>query len=109
MNRVIIAHININSLANIFDQLKLLLQNNIDIPIVGETKLDDTFPNNQFQIDSFSKPYRMDRNRFEGGVMIFIRGDIPNKMVFKHTFPNDIESMLIEINLKNSKFLLLGG
>ena len=109
LNRVIIAHININSLVNKFDKLKLLIQNNIDILIVGETRVDDTFSNNQFNIDSFSKPYRMDRNRFGGEVMIFIREDILNKVVFKHTFPDDIESMLIEINLKNSKFLLLGG
>ena len=109
LNRVIIAHININSLANKFDQLKLLVQTNIDILIVGETKLDDTFPTNQFSINGFSKPYRMDRNRFGGGIMIFIREDIPSKLMSNHTFPNDIESLLIEINLKKSTFLLLGG
>ena len=109
MNRVIIAHININSLANKFDQLKLLVQKNIDILIVGETKLDDTFPTNQFSINGFSKPYRMDRNRFGGGIMIFIREDIPSKLMSNHTFPNDIESLLIEINLKKSTFLFLDG
>ena len=109
LNRVIIAHININSLANKFDQLKLLVQKNIDILIVGETKLDDTFPTNQFSINGFSKPYRMDRNRFGGGIMIFIREDIPSKLMSNHTFPNDIESLLIAINLNKSTFLLLGG
>ena len=41
--------------------------------------------------------------------MIFIREDIPSKLMSNHTFPNDIESLLIEINLKKSTFRLLGG
>ena len=109
INRIIIAHLNINSLANKFDQLKLIIQDNIDILVIGETKLDDTFPNNQFNIEGFCKPYRMDRNKFGGGVMIFVREDIPSKQMTNHTIPDDIESLFIEINLKKSKFLLLGG
>ena len=41
--------------------------------------------------------------------MIFVRDDIPSKSVNNHTFPDDIEAILVQINLKKSKFLLLGG
>ena len=41
--------------------------------------------------------------------MIFVREDIPSKMLSKHTFPYDIEALIIEINLRKSKFLLLGA
>ena len=30
--------------------------------------------------------------------MIFVSKDIPSKLVSKHTLPDDIEGMLIEIN-----------
>ena len=47
----------------------------LDILIIIETKLDDTFPVSQFHIDGFSKPYRLDGNRNGGGVII-MRGRI---------------------------------
>ena len=42
--QLIIAHLNINSLRSKFDQLKILVQDKIDILVVTESKLDDTFP-----------------------------------------------------------------
>ena len=47
-NRVIIAHININSLRNKFDILSDIVKNKIDIICISETKLDDTFPSSIF-------------------------------------------------------------
>ena len=48
--------------------------------------LDASFPENQFYIDGFSKPYRLDRNIHGGGVMIYIRKDIPSKELKNHNF-----------------------
>ena len=79
VNNVIIACLNINSLANKFDQLTTVINDNIDILVLVETKLYDTFPESQFFINGFSKPYRIDRNRNGGGVMIYVRQDIPSK------------------------------
>ena len=39
-NKVIIGNLNINSIPNKFDQLKTIMQGNIDILVVTETKLD---------------------------------------------------------------------
>ena len=66
------------------------------------------FKNSGVVIDSFRQPYRFDRNKYGGGVMIFISEDIPSKLVSKHTLPDDIEGMVIEINLKKTKWLILG-
>ena len=44
-----------------------------------------------------------------GGVMICVREELPSKELLKHTFPNDIEALVIEINLRKTKFLLIGG
>ena len=55
--------------------------------------------NSQFMIEGFSIPYRLDRNRFGGGVMIYVRVGIASKQFAKHKLPNDIEGIFIEINL----------
>ena len=44
VNRLIIGNLNINSISNKFDQLKLFVQGKVDILIVTETKLDSIFP-----------------------------------------------------------------
>ena len=66
-DRLIIGNLDINSLSSKFDQLKLLIQGKVDILIITETKLDDSFPIDQFIISGYSKPYRLDRNRNGGG------------------------------------------
>ena len=55
-NRIIIAHLNINSIRNKFEMLKEVLGNKIVILLKSETKLEDTFPLNQFIIEGFTPP-----------------------------------------------------
>ena len=45
----------------------------IDISMITETKLDDTFPVSQFEIDGFSTPFRLDRNKNGGDILLYIR------------------------------------
>ena len=108
VNKLIIGSLNINSISNKFDQLRLLVDGKVDILIITETKLDSTFPSSQFMIKGYSEPYRLDRNRNGGGVLIYIREDIPSKNLISHTIPSDIEGLFIELNLRNSKWLLFG-
>ena len=70
MNRLLIGNLNINSISNKFDQLKLLVQGKVDILVITETKLDTTFPTSQFLIEGYSEPYRFNRNRNGGGILI---------------------------------------
>ena len=66
VNRFIIGTLNINSLANKFEQLKEVIGTYLDVLIIVETKLDDSFPTAQFSIAGY-KPFRLDRNNFGGG------------------------------------------
>ena len=86
-NRLIIGNLNINSISNKSDQLKLFVQGKVDILIVTETKLDSTFPTSQFMIDWYSEPYRFDRNRNEDRVLIYIRKDIASILLANHKLP----------------------
>ena len=108
-NNLIIAHLNINSIRNKFDLLKELISNNIDILVISETKLDPSFPPGQFYIDGYMSPIRADRNRYGGGLLIYIKEGIPAKEVsLKCSTAKEIEAKAIEINLHKIKWLLIG-
>ena len=106
--KVIIGNLNINSLPNKFEQLKETVMKYVDVLVLTETKLDDSFPKAQFLVDGFSEPYRYDRNRKGGGVMIYIRENIPSKLLEKHKFHDDIEGLFVELNFRKVKWLLFG-
>ena len=59
----------------------MLQESNIDVLLVSETKIDDSFPNENFLIDGFSTPYRLDRNSNGGGLILFVRKDISSNLV----------------------------
>ena len=67
INRVIIAHININSIRNKFELLSALVMGKIDVLLVSESKIDKSFPDSQFEMAGFSAPYRLDRDKHGGG------------------------------------------
>ena len=54
INNLIFGHLNINSLRNKFDILSEQVKGSIDIFMVSETKLDDSFPEGQFFSKRFS-------------------------------------------------------
>ena len=108
VGKIIIATLNINSIRNKLEQLKMLISGNIDVLVVTETKLDDSFPTAQFFIEGFSPPFRLDRNRYGGGILIYVREDIPCKELSNHTFEEHIEGIYLELNLNKYKLLILG-
>ena len=71
--------------------------------MISETKLDQSFPNGQFRIHGFSEPYRFDINGNGGGIFLYIREDIPSKLILNKM---KTEGFFVEINLrkKNGSF-----
>ena len=58
-DKLIMGHLNINSIRNKFDALSVIVRNNVDILMISETK--------QFLFHGFIAPYRLDRNSKGGG------------------------------------------
>ena len=77
---------------------------NVDILLVSETKTDDSFPQGEFVIDGFSAPYRLDLNCIGGGLMFFVRENIPSNL--PTIVEKTIESFYVKLNLHNSKWLV---
>ena len=104
INRLIFGHLNINSLRNKFNLLCEQIKGSIDIFMISETKLDDSFPQGQFLIDGFHSRFRFDRNKSGGGILLYVREDIPTK-ILRHDFPS-AESFFVEIILHKKKWLI---
>ena len=62
-----------------------MVENNAYILHISEIKLDDSFSSGQFKICQFSMPYRYDRNAMGGGLLLYIRDNIPTKLL-RHDF-----------------------
>ena len=67
LSRVIIGHININHLAGKFENLTYLIKDKLDVLVITETKIDESYPTSQFIIEGLSPPFRLDRNKDGGG------------------------------------------
>ena len=107
LNRLIFGQININSIRNKFELLFSLVSNNVDVLLISETKIDNTFPVSQFCVPGYSVPVRLDRTGFGGGIMLYVKEHIPCRMLSKFTFEKEIEAFTIEINLGKVKWLLV--
>ena len=100
LNRLIFGQININSIRNTFELLFSLVSNNIDVLLISETKIDNTFPVSQFYVPGYWVPYRLDRTENGGGIMLYVKKHIPCRILSKFTLEKEIESFAIEINLR---------
>ena len=102
----IIGHLNINSLRNKFVFAQDLIRD-FDIFLILESKLDDTFPNNQFKIDHY-KMFRLDRNRYGGGLVLYVNEQVPCKKLTNYENPIASEIILLEFHQSKRKWLILG-
>ena len=71
------AHLNINSIRNKIEDLNFLVAKNVDILVISETKLDESFPTRQFLIDDVKKPFRYDRNSNGREILVYVRDKVP--------------------------------
>ena len=75
--------------------------------MISETKLDSSFPNAQFYMKSYSKPYRLDRNSKGGGIILCVREDVPSKLMNSSYTNHDKEYFLVELNVRKQKWLII--
>ena len=98
-NRITIAQINIDSLRNKFNFLCEAVRGNIYMLLVTKTKLDSSFPSAQFHMHGYTTHYRLDRNATGGGLVLYVRENIPSKKINNVDFDTGLEPISIEINI----------
>ena len=76
----------------------------IDILMISETKLGDTFPYALYHLKDFSNRYRLDRNSHGGRILVYVRNNIPSNLVKLDQKFGNFEGFFIEFELsKKSK------
>ena len=104
-NRPIIGQLNINSIRNKFDFLCSEISPSLDLLLVSETKLDDSFPTAQFLMSGFCKPCRQGHCSNRGGLMLYIIEDIPSRLLTEYKPPENVELWKLISDRKNGFFV----
>ena len=104
---IFFSYLNINSVWNKYKKVPSLISENVDIFIVAETKLDSSFPTTQFIIPGLHHPFQLDINRWSGGLLVYVKGSIPARVLTSFSTPADIQILVFEINLKKEKWLFV--
>ena len=87
-----------------FDLLTQQVKENVDILIISETKLDESFSDEQLRVPGLAAPFQKDWNSFGGGIMVLIREDILSKFLLLE--PEPFEGLYIELSLRRKKWLI---
>ena len=100
VNRIKIGQLNINSVRNKFDLSVPAVVRNLDILLITETKIESSFSETQFEIDGFTTPHRFDRDCHGGGVLLYIRHDIPSKLLINLKISENLEEIFVELSYR---------
>ena len=100
-----IGHRNVNSVRNKFEVHSNSIKGNLDVLMISQTKLDSTFPSNQFTIKVYAAPIRFHRNGRGRGIVLYIRKDIPARLLTT-SLHKDFEVFFVELNLREKKILM---
>ena len=102
---IFLGHLNINSIKNKFEPVWELIKDTFDIFLLSESKLEPSFPDDQFSIPDY-RIVRKDRDRNGGDLFLYINEDIPFKIIQNSSLSPTLEVLPIEINLGKFKFHL---
>ena len=107
-NKAIEGFLNINSPSNKFEALQYVIDRNLDIILLSETKLDDSFPSLRFMSKDCFIPDRLDRNSNCGGLLLYVGEEIPSNFLTVKSNCNT-ESICVEVYLRKRKWFINGS
>ena len=69
-------YLNINSVRNKFTDFQEIINGNVDVVSIAETKIDASFPSAQFVLEGYHSPYRLDISSRGGGILVYVKPSI---------------------------------
>ena len=66
------------------------------------SKLDNPFPNAQFQAEGY-RLFCMDKSKFGGDIILFLKENIPGKILNSHKFLGGFKIIYFEFSISNKK------
>ena len=108
-NNIQIGHLNINSMGGfkMFELKEILASNCFAIFVVGETKLDSTFPTSQIAVPGY-KVIRKDRNKHGGGLVVYVRSSIVLTRL-AHLETRMLETIIFKVYFNKKYYLLIAA
>ena len=93
-------YININSVRKQFENFTVLPGDYVDILIVAETNLDDSFSDAMFRIPGFQAPFRLDTSAISRDLLVFVKDHIISKRHCGISQRTAVQIARVELNLK---------
>ena len=84
---------------NFMNSVCEFIRGKVDILMISETRIEESFSLGQFKVNGFNAAFRLDCNINSGGIMLFVWEDIPAKLIASKTFP--VEDLYVEVKLKS--------
>ena len=92
---------------NKFSDLQEVINGNVDIISVAETKIDASLPSAQFVLDGYHLPYSMDVTERKGGILVYVKPSISFRRLTCGNLCDSIQAIPFEINLRKEKWLVI--
>ena len=100
-------YLNINSVRNKFTDFQEIINGNVDVISIAETKIDASFPSAQFVFEGYHSPYRLDVSNRSGGILVYVKSSIPSRRLSCDNLCDSIQAVPFEINLRKEKWLVI--
>ena len=72
---------------NKFVAVEESIKDKMDVCLISESKIDESFPKQQFKINGY-KMFQKDRDEFGGGFMFYVNEQIPSKVLPLESIPS---------------------
>ena len=105
-NNLFFGHLNGHFIRNKFVSIQKRIKRTFDIFLISETKIENSFPNAQFEIKGY-KSFRKDRETYGGGLLFYVNEKL-NCRSLKTCLPSFIDILPLKHRLLNSKWVVLG-
>ena len=72
----------------------------VDILLLSETKLGDLFFTAHFLLNGFSQPGRLDRSSNGGVILLYVRDEIPSRLITDYKIKDDVEFFFVKLTFR---------
>ena len=107
-SEALIVHLNVNSIQNKFEELRLLNEAlKAHVLVISETKIGSSYPSNQFSLNGYHM-YRNDRAKGGGGLIAYVSSSIPSRKLALPKTYKTLEAIAVETRIGMREILILG-
>ena len=102
-----LCHLNINSIQNKFEELTETIKSlKAQIVLISETKIDSTYPKDQFSLPGYSS-YRNDRKKGGGGILALISTVVPCRRLKPDCHYLCLEPILLGVKIGKINMIII--